>query len=243
MSRRKRQPEEFDVVEFLRESDADLKSAINTLLRSPQAEPTPPKLDPGVKLGPEPLLNAPVLSEAPPALGAGPILNDTHAPKPDKPVILTPGPILSPGPELPRKRRFPIREMQIPRDAHTRAEQQLYERLWEMGAPSDDGSRAITIGFGAMAKLVGLSESNARINMRSLIAKLAVEGVTEYNCAQSLGRTYRILPPEEIMKRRREAGLLWYMRRTLAVVFVNPATGEPLHHKRPAQRSLNNLQS
>src|SRR4051794_18952951 len=38
MSRRKRQPEQFDVVEFLRESDGDLKSALNSLLRSPVAQ-------------------------------------------------------------------------------------------------------------------------------------------------------------------------------------------------------------
>ena len=239
MSRRKRQPEEFDVVDFLRASDADLKSAINTLLRSPQ--PNTPNIDPEIKLGPQPLLKAPPLSETPPTLGAGPILSDARAP--ERPISLTPDPILISGPELPRKRRFPIREMRVPRDAHTRAEQQLYERLWEIGTPSAEGSRTITIGFGAMARLVGLSESNARINMRSLIAKLAAEEVSEYNCAQSLGRTYRILPDKEIMQRRREAGLLWYMRRTLAVVFVNPATGEPLHHKRPAQRGLNNPQS
>jgi hypothetical protein len=121
-----------------------------------------------------------------------------------------------------------VREMRVPQDAHTRAEQQVYERLWENGSPLEDGSRSITIGFGAMARIVALSESNARINMRSLIAKLAVEEVAEYNCAQSVGRTYRILHYDEIMKRRREAGLLWYMRRTLAVVFVDPATGETL---------------
>ncbi len=143
----------------------------------------------------------------------------------------------------PEKRRFPIREMKIPRDAHSRAEQQVYERLWENGTPLEDGSRSITIGFGAMARLVGLSESNARINVRSLMTKLAIEEVAEYNCAQSVGRTYRILSYDEIMRRRREAGLLWYMRRTLAVVFVDPATGEPIHQRRPAQRSLNSLQS
>ena len=242
MSRRKRQPEEFDVVDFLRASDADLKSAINTLLRSPQPGTPPSNIEPDVKLGSQPLLKPPALikappvSDPPPALGSGPILNDTRAPEPQPSV--TSDPILISGPELPPKRRFPIREMRVPRDAHTRAEQQLYERLWEMGTPSTAGSRTITIGFGAMARLVGLSESNARINMRSLIAKLAAEEVSEYNCAQSLGRTYRILPDQEIMQRRREAGLLWYMRRTLAVVFVNPATGEPLHHKRPTQRGL-----
>jgi hypothetical protein len=262
MSRRKRQPEEFDVVEFLRESDADLKSAINTLLRSPQPDPklTPdlnlrpaPDLIPPPDLSPGAILAAPPVLEANIDLGPDSKLTDgvKLAPGAELNVVqkgipgvkLTPGPILTSGPELPRRRRFPIREMKVPRDAHTRAEQQVYERLWEMGTPAEDGSRTITMGFGAMARLVGLSESNARINMRSLIAKLAIEGVTEYNCAQSIGRTYRIFPPDEIMKRRREAGLLWYMRRTLAVVFVNTLTGQPIYHKRPAQRSLNNLHS
>ena len=62
----------------------------------------------------------------------------------------------------------------------------------------------------------------------SLIAKLAIEEFGDYNCEQSVGRTYRILNYSEILKRRREAGLLWYMRRTLAVVFVDPNTGQPL---------------
>jgi hypothetical protein len=162
--------------------------------------------------------------------------------------IIDPPPKLDPGPKVipvaagGEKRRFPIREMKEPRDAHTRAEQQVYERLWENGKAMEDGSRSITIGFGAMARLVGLSESNARINMRSLIAKLAIEELAEYNCAQSVGRTYRILNYDEIMRRRRAAGLLWYMRRTLAVVFVDTATGEPIRQRRPAQQSLNSRQ-
>src|SRR5450432_3579265 len=53
MSRRKRQPDQFDVVEFLRESDGDLKSALNSLLRSPSADAHPPtKIEPDIKLGP-----------------------------------------------------------------------------------------------------------------------------------------------------------------------------------------------
>jgi hypothetical protein len=79
-----------------------------------------------------------------------------------------------------------------------------------------------------MARMVRLSESNARINVRSLIAKLAIEEFGDYNCEKSTGRTYRIFNYSEILKRRREAGLLWYMRRTLAVVFVDPSTGQPI---------------
>ena len=254
MSRRKRQPDDFDVVEFLRESDDDLKSALNSLLRSPEPiQPGPDSnLEPAIKLDPAgtlaspadlvppPGLNPPTELDPHPILDGDPKLIPAIQPLEPTPV---PAPNVAPGPKLATPRRFPIREMKSPHDAHTRAEQQMYERLWENARPLEDGSRSITMGFGAMARLVGLSESNARINMRSLIAKLAVEEAAGYNCAQSVGRTYRLLPMSEIMRRRREAGLLWYMRRTLAVVFVDPATGERVHQRRPVQRSLNNLQS
>jgi len=118
--------------------------------------------------------------------------------------------------------------MKLAQDAHTRAEQQVYECLWQNAKPFDDVSRTITIGFGAMARMVRLSESNARINVRSLIAKLAIEDLGDYNCERSVGRTYRVLNYSEILRRRREAGLLWYMRRTLAVVFVDRKTGHTL---------------
>jgi hypothetical protein len=118
--------------------------------------------------------------------------------------------------------------MKLAQDAHTRAEQQVYEYLWQNAKATDEVSRSITIGFGVMARMVRLSESNARINVRGLIAKLAIEDVGEYNCERSIGRTYRIFNYSEILRRRREAGLLWYMRRTLAVVFVDPKTGHPI---------------
>jgi len=146
---------------------------------------------------------------------------------------INPGINLIPGPG---KRRFAIREMTRAQDAHTRAEQHVYERLWEAGSSYDEVSRAITIGFGAMARLVSLSESNARINLRSLIAKLAIEEIGAYNCERSVGRTYRIFTEAEILRRRREAGLQWFMRRTLAVVFVDPVTGQPLLKGKPLRR-------
>ena len=279
MSRRKRQPEPFDVVEFLRESDGDLKSALNSLLRSPAPTADEDSSLPGPKLVPSP---APVLNgnehsddaalssgpdpKATAALNAIPALNATPhpdltaasnlevppnlAPDPNlipapvtaPPTGLIPAPNLISGSELqespepapaptspaPKKRQFPIREMTLAEHAHTRAEQQVYEYLWQNARPLDEISRTITIGFGAMARIVRLSESNARINVRSLIAKLAIEEFGDYNCERSLGRTYRIFNYSEILKRRREANLLWYMRRTLAVVFVDPRTGQPI---------------
>jgi hypothetical protein len=118
--------------------------------------------------------------------------------------------------------------MKLAQDAHTRAEQHVYECLWQNGKPLDEISRTITLGFGAMAPMVRLSESNARINVRGLIAKLAIEEIGDYDCERSVGRTYRVLNYPEILRRRREAGLLWYMRRTLAVVFVDPKTGQAI---------------
>ncbi len=329
MSRAKRKPEQFDVVDFLRESDTDLKSALNSLLRSPVDTGGDtggnPSSAPGINLIPPPELplnsevdsrlavahpevseNGPAINSSRPSildpgitlapgfsiapasiLAPGPNLDEHQATAPAMPrgavnsepaltlrpgpelskepkpysraqslpipaVKLTPGPILAtpvrtverisvdntdspinliPGPgteQAPKKRQFPIREMKLAQDAHTRAEQQVYEYLWQSAKPLDDVSRTITIGFGAMARMVRLSESNARINVRGLIAKLAIEEFGDYNCERSLGRTYRVLNYSEILKRRRAAGLIWYMRRTLAVVFVDPSTGQPL---------------
>ena len=279
MSRRKRQPEQFDVVDFLRESDGDLKSALNSLLRSPvaQADDNDAISGPGLKLVPAPaILEGVDQGEMPAAflradltLGPGPELTGETQRNTDPDLNIVPGPELTetptalpsppsssipdtklrPGIDLPtarsnspqttlpsttpesnepKKRQFPIREMKLAQDAHTRAEQQVYEYLWQNAKALDEVSRTITIGFGAMARMVRLSESNARINVRSLIAKLALQEFRDYNCEKSLGRTYRIFNYSEILKRRREAGLLWYMRRTLAVVFVNPSNGQPL---------------
>jgi hypothetical protein len=256
MPKRKRQPDNFDVAEFLRESDDDLKSALNSLLRTTETEvaanPAPevnllppinleraaavkPESPTAVNLDADPeLVSDPSIKLAPQSKLIGD--NNLY----DQPNIGTSS-ILAPPiklalPSPQHKRRFAIREMRRPADAHTRAEQHVYEHLWQIAKPYDEVSRTVTIGFGALANLVGLSESNARINLRSLLAKLAVEEIGEYNCELSQGRTYRIFNETEILRRRREAGLRWYMRRTLAVVFVDPTTGQPLLKSKPLRR-------
>ena len=103
--------------------------------------------------------------------------------------------------------------------------------MWDNATSLDGISRLITLGFASMGKLTGLSESNARINLRSLIQKLAIDEHTTYDCAASQGRTYRLYQPAEILRRRHQAGLSWVMRRTLAVVFADPQTKLPLFTK------------
>jgi hypothetical protein len=259
MPKRKRQPEEFDVGEFLRESDDDLKSAIHSLLGAPQTDILIPdsNIDSPINLAePTTLTNIdPPLNliglESQSRTNVGPAAEIEPEAKPDPPVkVDTTDPSTTSIELVPevnveadlklidgvKKRQFAIREMSRAADAHTRAEQHVYQRLWDEARPYDEVSRAITMGFGTMANLVGLSESNARINLRNLVVKLAVEEIGEYNCERSVGRTYRILNEVEILRRRREAGLRWYMRRTLAVVFVDPATGQPLLKSKPLRR-------
>jgi hypothetical protein len=100
--------------------------------------------------------------------------------------------------------------------------------LWRLGQPFDPHSRLVTVGFATLGRLADLSESNARINLRSLIRKLAVEEYESYDCAQSRGRTYRIFDEAAVLERRREAGLVWYRKRTMGVVFVDLETGKAL---------------
>jgi hypothetical protein len=202
------------------------QTAVRAVLHSPERliEPDPginlipgSNLPPGTNLQATRVLSFPGPSESKFSLPRNPesipALNLTPG------VNVEPTPNISPGKIL--KRSFPIRQMKLAQDAHSRAEQAVYQKLWETAKPLDEVSRRITIGFGEMGRLVGLSESNARINTRMLIAKLAIEEHASYNCERGTGRTYRIFTYQEILNRRKQAGLTRYQRRTLAVVFVD----------------------
>jgi hypothetical protein len=225
-SRKKSPPSDFDFDDFLHAGpESGMRTAVRAMLhRAPESDlrinliPAP-ILTPTINTGPGSNLNQvavlPFLGESAKELQDLELANST--PIPD--INLNPGPEVIPGPAL--KRNFPIRQMRLAQDAHSRTEQSVYQRLWETAKPLDEVSRTITIGFGEMGRLVGLSESNARINTRSLIGKLAIEEYAGYDCEQSTGRTYRIFTYQEILNRRKQAGLTRYQRRTLAVVFVD----------------------
>jgi len=270
-------PEPFDVGEFLRPTDTDLRSALNSLLHGQAIGPEVP-LGPGPNLGEEvdvavlpsrsvsgtagaPELASALGSDPPLKIDDGLKLTPHGSLRPPKNLadtaqstvtqdFSTPGPNSSTllnvaGPHIvrppviigppPRNRQFAIRPAHLVEDGHSRAERQVYLSLWENAAPHDQVSRLLTIGFASMGKLTGLSESNARINLRSLVQKLAIDEFDTYHCATSQGRTYRIYHAAEILRRRHVAGLRWVMRRTLAVVFVDPETKLPLFNKTGAK--------
>jgi len=129
--------------------------------------------------------------------------------------------------------RFKVRPMVMAQDAHTNAEQRLYLALWSRGTPRDDISRTITMGILSIAKLARMGETMCRQNLRSLIRKLAVEECGGYDCAAAVGKTYRIFNYAEILRRRREWGFTHYVRKTSAVVFVDPVTGQPATPRQP----------
>ena len=78
-----------------------------------------------------------------------------------------------------------------------------------------------------MSHLARLSLNNCRLNVRSLVRKLAIEEVEGPHCEKQVGKTYVVYSPAAILRRRREAGLEWVVR-TKGVMFVNPESREVL---------------
>lgn len=119
------------------------------------------------------------------------------------------------------------RQAQTAEDGHSHSEQHLYDALWAAAEPRDRDSRMITIGFGSMARLARLSLNNCRLNIRSLIRKLAIEELQDARCDAQVGKTYLLFGSPAILKRRKTAGLEWVVR-TKGVVFVDPSSGAML---------------
>jgi len=112
-------------------------------------------------------------------------------------------------------------------DGHSHIEQHVYTTLWNAAEPHSDQARILTMGFGTMSHLLRLSLNNCRLNVRSLVRKLAMEEHREELCPQGVGKTYLIYSPDALLRRRQEAGLEWVIR-TRGVVFVDPSTEQPL---------------
>jgi hypothetical protein len=124
-----------------------------------------------------------------------------------------------------RIRRKPrIREALTVQDGHSLAEQAVYEAMWTAGKPYRDESRILTIGLRTLAELSRMAYSNCKANVRSLVAKLALDELPGFSYTD--GRTYIIHGEREILRRRQAAGLT-HVLRTRGVVFVDPQSGAP----------------
>src|SRR5215831_18119571 len=113
----------------------------------------------------------------------------------------------------------------LAQDGHSHAEQAVYAALWDAGVPQPDGNRTVITGLGRLSKAARLSENNCRLNIRSLILKLALEEIGAENSRAGIGKTYRAYSYTAILERRRSAGMEWVIR-TKGVRFVNREGGE-----------------
>jgi hypothetical protein len=156
-----------------------------------------------------------------PKLGFGPQKPD---PVPSKPSIAPKKPKVKGLPHYERPKPIPAR--QVP-DGHSHSEHAVYTTLWDAGEPYSQEARVVTIGLGAMSRLVRLSLNNCRLNIRSLIRKLAVEEWKAAECERQIGKTYLVYNTNSILRRRKTAGLEWVVR-TRGVSFVDPKTGAPM---------------
>jgi hypothetical protein len=119
-----------------------------------------------------------------------------------------------------RRARPLLREAVTAQDGHTHGEQALFATLWRLAKPIGKGTnRALNIGERTLAGEVPMAYSTAQENTRSLVRKLAID--VQCN-APNKPKTYFVYSYEEILKRRRAAGLTHILRRTSGVALVNP---------------------
>lgn len=97
--------------------------------------------------------------------------------------------------------------------------------MYRAGKLYQGDSRILTIGLRTLAELSRMAYSNCKLNVRSLVAKLAIDESPEFSYTE--GRTYVIYSFREILRRRKAAGLT-HVVRTRGVAFVDPATGKEL---------------
>jgi hypothetical protein len=125
-------------------------------------------------------------------------------------------------------------------DAHTPGEQVLLNTLYDLaanpayGQKQPDGSHLVAISMAAIAERISMHETNVRMNIRSLTAKLALDLAALEDRKKQSARQYRLYTPEQILERRRKAGFEWVVKNR-GVHFVDPVSGKPAIDLRPSE--------
>ena len=122
-------------------------------------------------------------------------------------------------------RRIRIREATTVQDGHSLAEQAVYDAMYRAGKPYQGDSRILTIGLRTLAELARMAYSNCKANVRSLVAKRAIEEREGFSYTD--GRTYVVYSYREILRRRKAAGQT-HVIRNRGVAFVDSVTGKVL---------------
>ena len=194
---------------------------------------------PVVALDPPPL-PASAIAPAPVVVSVPDVDSHSAGPKPAADPGTVSNPSAAASPRIPREsrstpevvlipavtetQRLRIRRCHATHDGHSLGEEVLYQALWKAAQPESGDSRTIVIGWRGMSQLCRMTPKNCKINTQRLIRKLALEILSPYNTPESIGTTYRVYSDQNILLRRREAGLEWVVR-SRGVDFVDPATG------------------
>jgi hypothetical protein len=223
MLRRRSEVDATSVIPFPAPPSAAAPNIGAPELRGPEvggAPPAAPKhgaLEIGAPSFSAPKFNAPIL-DAPEVMdGKGPDVGKSMAPKL--------GAATFGAPELQdvyvyRPNRPTARPASTAQDGHTHGEQALFATLWRLARQSSQGTfRVISIGERTLASEVPMAYSTVQENLRSLAAKLAIEVRTN---GPRQPKAYIVYPYEEILRRRRAAGLTHVIRRTSGVTLVRP---------------------
>jgi hypothetical protein len=122
--------------------------------------------------------------------------------------------------------RLRIKRAAQVQDGHSLGEQKVLETLWkEADQVPGQVYRRITIGYRTLSGLCGLTVNNCKANLRSLLAKLALEPEVGYS--NTMATTYRVYGFSDILRRREAAGMT-HVLRSRGSLFVHPETGVPL---------------
>ena len=150
---------------------------------------------------------------------------------PEPPPSVPPPSVSLPGP-IQRVNRLRVHRCQRIQDAHTPGEQLLLSTLYELAQdpryaqPVGDGSWVVSVSMAELAERIGMHETNIRMNIRSLTAKLAIDLAALEDRHKQSARQYRLYSPEQILERRTKAGFEWVVKNR-GVHFVDPKTGKP----------------
>jgi hypothetical protein len=117
--------------------------------------------------------------------------------------------------------RAPLVEAKTVQDGHTHGEQAVFSTLWRLARPIRPtiATRILSIGERTLAAEVPMSYSSVQAHVRSLVTKLAIKIRPRGN---NQPKAYVVHSYEEILRRRRAAGLTHIQRRTNSVTLVNP---------------------
>lgn len=140
--------------------------------------------------------------------------------KPDTPVVL--------GGEAGRKVVLRVRACRVAQDGHSVVEQSIYDSMYRhpKARPEADGSRIVALGYADLSYLSRISRRSVRLNVRSLLEKMAIEVCGDFSATDQAPKTYRVLSYATILDRRRAKGLEYIVRRNGGVQFVNAEGGE-----------------